>query len=132
MRRRSGRILLAAGAAVSALAWAAGAAAQVDPGLLRERQAARMEADSLRQDQLAAARRTQAARDHADAAATLRATQPPAAPGSFRPAPPQVLPERGDPAAALSLRLDELDRLTDARLARSNAAIRAVKPASER
>ncbi len=132
MRRRSGRILLAAGAAVSALAWAAGAAAQVDPGLLRERQAARMEADSLRQDQLAAARRAQAARDRADAAATLRATQPPAAPGSLQPGPPQVLPERGDPAAALSLRLDELDRLTDARLARSNAAIRAVKPASER
>lgn len=131
MRRRSGRILLAAGMALSALAWAAGAAAQADPGLLRERQAARMEADSLRQDQLAAARRAQAARDRADTAATLRAAQSPAAPGSLRPAPPQVLPERGDPAAALSLRLDELDRLTDARLARSNAAIRAVRPASD-
>ncbi|MFT4254364.1 MAG: hypothetical protein QM608_18005, partial [Caulobacter sp.] len=61
-------------------------------------------------------------------AASLRAMRPPEA----APAPTvQALPERGDAAAALSLRLDELDRLTDERLARSNAVIRAVRPASD-
>ncbi|MBI1682429.1 hypothetical protein [Caulobacter hibisci] len=126
----TGRSMGAAALAVALAGapWSGAALAQVDPGALRDRNAARMEIDSLRQDQLASARRVQAARDRAAAGAAVHGLA--TAPASPRPL--RALPERGDPAAAQSLRLDELDRLTDARLARSNAAIRAIKPASER
>lgn len=124
-----------AGAAAINLALAAGVAgAQVDPLAAHEQAVTRMELDAARQAQMAEARRAQAARDHAAAAQTLRSlrAQGASAGQPYRPPPPEVLPERGDPSAALSLRLDALDRLTDARLARSNEVLRAIKPASER
>lgn len=130
MNGRSTKAILAVGAALPALLGAASALAQVTPGMALERDAARMEVESLRQDQMAAARRAQAARDRAVVGSTLQGLATARDPASPRQL--QSPPERGGPAAALSLRLDELDRLTDARLARSNAAIRAVKPASER
>ncbi|PVM88125.1 hypothetical protein DDF62_15205 [Caulobacter radicis] len=126
---------LLAGTVAAALALAASAAgAQTDASLAQERAAARMEIEALRQQQMAQARQAQAARDRAAAAQTLRSLQAQgSAPGEpYRPPPAEVLPERGDPSAGLSLRLDELDRLTDARLARSNEVLRAIKPASDR
>lgn len=132
--------LVLAGAVATGLALAANAAsAQTDRGLAdarlaQERAAARMEIETLRQEQMAQARQAQAARDRAAAAQTLRSLQAQGAGVGqpYRPPPAEVLPERGDPSAGLSLRLDELDRLTDARLARSNEVLRAIKPASER
>ncbi|KSB88419.1 hypothetical protein AS593_05145 [Caulobacter vibrioides] len=122
-------------AAATGLALAANAAgAQVDPLLAQERAAARMEIEALRQQQMAEAREAQAAHDRAATAQTLRALQAQGASAGrpYRPPPVQALPERGDPSAGLSLGLGELDRLTDARLARSNEVLRAIKPASER
>ncbi|NGM51252.1 hypothetical protein G5B46_16710 [Caulobacter sp. 602-2] len=109
-------------------------AGQAEAGLAQERAAARMEIEALRQQQMAQAREAQAARDRAAAAQTLRSLQAQGASAGrpYRPPPAEVLPERGDPSAGLSLRLDELDRLTDARLARSNEVLRAIRPASER
>ncbi|MDG2531822.1 hypothetical protein [Caulobacter endophyticus] len=127
------RVLAMRVAAGLALA-ASGASAQTDAGLAQERAAARMEIEALRQEQMAQARQAQAARDRAAAAQTLRALQAQGASAGrpYRTPPAEVLPERGDPSAGLSLRLDQLDRLTDARLARSNEVLRAIKPASER
>ncbi|PLR21400.1 hypothetical protein SGCZBJ_20595 [Caulobacter zeae] len=127
--------LLLAGAVSTGLALAASAAsAQTDAGLAQQRAAARMEIEALRQQQMAQGQEAQAARDRAAAAQTLRSLQAQGASTGqpYRPPPAEVLPERGDPSAGLSLRLDELDRLTDARLARSNEVLRAIKPASDR
>ncbi|PVM74934.1 hypothetical protein [Caulobacter radicis] len=131
---------LLAGTVAAGLALAASAASAqtdaglADAGLAQERAAARMKIEALRQQQMEQAQQAQAARDRAAAAQTLRSLQAQAsAPGQpYRPPPAEVLPERGDPSAGLSLRLDELDRLTDARLARSNEVLRAIKPASDR
>jgi hypothetical protein len=128
--KRTVAMTVAAGVALAASA----AGAQTDPLLAQERAASRMEIEALRQQQMAAAREAQAARDRAATAQTLRGLQRQgSAPGQpYRPPPAEVLPERGDPTAGLSLGLGELDRLTDARLARSNEVLRAIKPASER
>lgn len=123
------------GAAAIGLGLAASAAgAQVDPLAAHQRAMTRMELEAARQAQMAAGRQAQAARDRAATAQTLRALQAQAttAGQSYRPPPVEALPERGDPSTGLSLRLDELDRLTDARLARSNEVLRAIKPASDR
>jgi len=127
------RILAMTVAASVALA-ANAAGAQTDALLAQERAASRMEVEALRQQQMAAAREAQAARDRAAAAQTLRTLQGQGASAGqpYGPPPATVLPERGDPTAGLSLGLGELDRLTDARLARSNEVLRAIKPASER
>jgi hypothetical protein len=124
-----------AGMAATGLALAATAAgAQVDPLAAHDRAMIRMELEQSRQAQMAAARQAQAARDRAAAAQTLRGLQARGGDAGqpYRPPPVEALPERGDPSVGLSLRLDELDRLTDARLARSNEVLRAIKPASER
>ena len=125
---------LAGLAAVGVTAVAGAAFAQTDPRILQERQAARMELEAARQAQMASDREAQAARDRAATAQTLRGLQAQggAAGQPYRPPPAQVLPERGDPSSAASLGLEQLDRLTDARLARSNEVLRAIRPASER
>ncbi|PVM94225.1 hypothetical protein [Caulobacter endophyticus] len=127
------RILATTTATCLALA-ASAASAQTDALQAQERAASRMEVEALRQQQMAAAREAQAARDRAATAQTLRALQGQGASAGqpYRPPPAMVLPERGDPTAGLSPGLGELDRLTDARLARSNEVLRAIKPASER
>lgn len=127
------RGLIMKAVAAVALGAACPVLAQVDPAALHAREAARIEAESLRREQAAAAARIQAGQDRAATAQTLRGLRETgAAPQGYRPPPVEALPERGDPSAGLSLRLNELDRLTDDRLARSNEVLRGIKPASER
>lgn len=134
MAARSTTTLAAAAGALLAFGGAGSVLAQVDPQGLHALEAARLEADALRREQAAAIARVQAAQDRAATAQTLRGLQARSASpdAAYRPDPVRPLPERGDPSAGLSLRLDQLDRLTDERLARSNEVLRGVKPASER
>lgn len=115
-----------------ALALGAPAFAQADLRALRERNAIVQQQDIARQDALAAQREAAAAQDRQATQLTLRSldenARRPVEP-TLRPA-LSAIPPRGSDAQDLAVDLERMDRMTDARLAESNARLRAVKPAS--
>ena len=128
------RITRAGAVSLAALAVASGAAAQDGLRELRALNAAQHSAEIARQDALAAQREVMARQDQLqttlvlrelDAARILRQGSsgliiPPPAP------PPQSGPD------SLQAQMDRMERLTQDALARSNARVRAVRPASDR
>jgi hypothetical protein len=57
--------------------------------------------------------------------------QPPGTAGLIAP-PPATITSPDDGQASLSMQMDRMERLTQDAMARSNAKVRAVRPASER
>jgi hypothetical protein len=124
-------IATAALAAVALCASSAPVFAQVDLRLLRQQNEIRQQQDTARQDALAAQRESAAAQSRYDTQLTLRsldaAVRPPPTEPTLRPtvAPPPRGPSPEDMAADA----ERMDRLTDARLAESNARLRDIAPA---
>jgi len=130
------RMKLAAGVSLAALAMAGGASAQDALSELRAQNAAAQAAEIARQDLLATQREISARQDQARTAMVLRdletaRTQPPGTAGLIAPLPTTIAPP-DDGLTSLSMQMDRMDRLTQDAMARSNAKVRAVRPASER
>jgi hypothetical protein len=130
------RMKLAAGVSLAALAMAGGASAQDALSELRAQNAAAQAAEIARQDLLATQREIPARQDQARTAMVLRdletaRTQPPGTAGLAAPPPATIMP-RDDGLTSLSMQMDRMQRLTQDAMARSNAKVRAVRPASER
>jgi hypothetical protein len=110
----------------------ASAFAQTDLRALRERNAILQQQDIARQNSLAAQREQSAAQSRYATQLTLRglneSATPPAEP-SLRPSLPAT-PPRGSSVDDMAADIERMDRLTDERLAASNARLRAIKPAS--
>lgn len=128
----------AAGVSLIALASSGGAMAQDAGAALRElraQNAAAQTADAARQDLLATQREITARQDQARTNLVLREldtarAQPPALAGVVAPPPAPILPP--DAAAnSFAAQMDRMERLTQDALARGNARIRAIRPASE-
>ncbi len=118
--------------AIAALAVGGPALAQVDMRALRDQNLVLQQQDIARQNALGAQREAAAAQSRYSTQQTLRdlqmtPTTTPVAP-SLRPTLPAV-PPRGPSADDDAVQAEQIDRLTDARLAESNARLRAVKPA---
>jgi hypothetical protein len=104
---------------------------------LRAQNAAAQSAEIAHQDLLALQREIQARQDQIRTALVLREldaarTSPPGLTGSLTGpliAPPTVAPEIS--LDSITLQMDRMERLTQDALARGNARIRAVRPASE-
>jgi hypothetical protein len=130
------RMKLAAGVSLAALAMAGGASAQDALSELRAQNAAAQAAEIARQDLLATQREISARQDQARTALVLRnletaRAQPPGTAGLIAPPPSTVVaPDEG--LTSLSTQMDRMQRLTQDAMARSNAKVRAVRPASER
>lgn len=127
------RIRWACGVSLAALAVASGAAAQDGLRELRALNAVQHSAELARQDALAAQREVMARQDQLQTTLVLRELDtarilPPGSNGLIIPpaAPPQADPE------SLQAQMDRMERLTQDALARSNARVRAVRPASDR
>lgn len=105
--------------------------AQVDLRVLRQQGEIQQQQDIARQDALATQREISAAQRRYDTQMTLRSLSEAAAPRSTEPtlrstvAPPPRTPSADDIAADAA----RMEQLTDARLAESNARLRAVTPA---
>ncbi len=128
------RIRWIAGAGLAALAAAGGASAQDTLRELRALNAAQQGAEIVRQDALAAQREITARQDQLQTTLVLREldaarSTPPGSSGL-------VIPPPGPPLAAgpdsLQDQMGRMERLTQDALARSNARVRAVRPASDR
>lgn len=117
---------------LAVLAAGAPAFAQADLRVLRQQNEIRQQQDIARQNALAALREADAAQRRYDTQLALRSldatTTPPSAP-TLRPALPPM-PPRGPSAQDMAADIERMDRLTDERLAQSNARLRAIKPAS--
>jgi hypothetical protein len=130
------RMKLATGVSLAALAMAGGASAQDALSELRAQNAAAQAAEIARQDLLATQREITARQDQARTAIVLRdldaaRTQPPGTAGLTTPPPATITPP-DEGLTSLSMQMDRMDRLTQDAMARSNAKVRAVRPASER
>ncbi len=129
-----GRIRWMAGAGLAALAAAGGASAHDTLRELRALNAAQQGAEIARQDALAAQREITARQDQLQTTLVLREldaarTTPPGSDGPVIP-PPAPAPAAGPDS--LQDQMDRMERLTQDALARSNARVRAVRPASDR
>lgn len=129
-----GRIRWIAGASLAVAAAAGGASGQDTLRELRALNAAQLGADIARQDALAAQREIIARQDQLQTALVLREldaarTTPPGSRGLIIPSP--APPPAAGPDS-LQDQLDRMERLTQDALARSNARVRAVRPASDR
>ena len=129
------RIRWAMGASLSVLAAASGTAAQTDAlRELRAHNAAQHSAEIARQDLLAIQREIVARQDQASTGLMLRelstAQVTPPGTNGLTLTPPMALPETG--ADSVMGQMDRMERLTQDALARSNARVRAVRPASDR
>lgn len=129
-----GRIRWIAGAGLAALAAAGGASAQDTLPELRALNAAQQGAEIARQDALAAQREITARQDQLQTALVLREldaarTAPLGSNGLILP-PPAPPPVSGP--ESFQGQMDRLERLTQDALARSNARVLAVRPASDR
>ncbi|WP_419317546.1 hypothetical protein ACN2C7_13830 [Caulobacter sp. ErkDOM-E] len=131
-----GRIRWIAGAGLAALAAAGGASAQDTLPELRALNAAQQGAEIARQDALAAQREITARQDQLQTALVLREldaarTAPPGSNGLIIPPPAPAPPPASGPESFQG-QMDRLERLTQDALARSNARVLAVRPASDR
>jgi hypothetical protein len=130
------RMKLAAGVSLAALAMAGAASAQDALSELRAQNAAAQAAEIARQDLLATQREISARQDQARTALVLRdleaaRTQPPGTARLIAPS-PATITSPDDGLTSLSMQMDRMERLTQDAMARSNAKVRAVRPASER
>jgi hypothetical protein len=130
------RMKLAAGVSLAALAMAGAASAQDALSELRAQNAAAQAAEIARQDLLATQREISARQDQTRTALVLRdleaaRTQPPGTARLIAP-PPATITSPDDGLTSLSMQMDRMERLTQDAMARSNAKVRAVRPASER
>ena len=130
------RMKLAAGVSLAALAMAGGVSAQDAMSELRAQNAAAQAAEIARQDLLATQREITARQDQARTAMVLRdldaaRAQPPGTAG-LTTSPPTTITPPDAGLTSLSMQMDRMERLTQDAMARSNAKIRAVRPASER
>lgn len=128
------RIRWACGVSLAALAVASGAAAQDGLRELRALNATQHGAEIARQDVLAAQREVIARQDQLQTTLVLRELDtarivPPGSNGLVIP-PPAPPPQTGPDS--LQAQMDRMERLTQDALARSNARVRAVRPASDR
>lgn len=128
------RIRWIAGISLTALTAASGAAAQDTLRELRAQNAAQQGAEIARQDALAAQREITARQDQLQTTLVLRQldaarTTPPGSNGLVI-APPAPAPASGP--ESFQGQMDRMERLTQDALARSNARVRAVRPASDR
>lgn len=121
----------ALGAATGLLAAGGPALAQADLRLLREQNQILQQQDIARQNALSAQREASAARGRYEAQQALRPLDAtPRAPSEPQLRPSQPVAPRGPAADPGYVALNErLDRLTDTRLAESNARLRAITPA---
>ncbi|WP_419254882.1 hypothetical protein ACN2C6_05450 [Caulobacter sp. ErkDOM-YI] len=129
-----GRIRWIAGAGLAALAAADGASAQDTLRELRALNAAQQGAEIARQDALAAQREIAARQDQLQTTLVLREldaarSTPPGSSGLIVPPPAPPLAAGPD---SLQDQMDRMERLTQDALVRSNARVRAVRPASDR
>ena len=129
------RIRWAMGASLTVLAAGSGAAAQADAlRELRDQNAAQHSAEIARQDLLAVQREIVARQDQASTGLMLRelntALATPPGTNGLTLTPPIPLPESG--SDSITGQMDRMERLTQDALARSNARVRAVRPASDR
>jgi hypothetical protein len=127
------RITSIAGAGLAVLAVAGAASAQDTLRELRAQNAAQQSAEIARQDALAAQREITARQDQLRTALVLREldaarTTPPGSNGLVIP-PPAPPPASGP--ESFQGQMDRMERLTQDALTRSNARVRAVRPASE-
>ncbi len=127
------RITSIAGAGLAVLAAAGAASAQDTLRELRAQNAAQQSAEIARQDALAAQREITARQDQLRTALVLREldaarTTPPGSNGLVIP-PPAPPPPSGP--ESFQGQMDRMERLTQDALTRSNARVRAVRPASE-
>ena len=121
----------ALGAMMALLAAGGPAIAQVDLRVMREQNQILQQQDIARQNALAAQREASAARGRYEAQLALRpldSTPRPLSELQLRPSLPPV-PPRGREASDYAAEAERLDRLTDERLAASNARLRAITPA---
>lgn len=124
----------ATGVSLAVLAVVSGASAQDALRELRAQNAATQNAEIMRQDMLAAQREITARQDQTRTALVLREleaarTTPPGSAGLKIP-PPTPAPELS--SDSLTVQMDRMERLTQDVLARSNARVRAVRPATDR
>jgi hypothetical protein len=130
------RLKLAAGVSLVAVAMASVASAQDPLRELRAQNEAAQAAEIARQDLLATQREITARQDQARTDMVLRQldaarAQPPGTTGLVVPPPTTITsPDAGQ--TSLSMQMDRMERLTQDAMARSNARVRAVRPASER
>jgi hypothetical protein len=119
--------------ATAVLATVAGGAcawAQVDLRALRQQNEIRQQQDIARQDTLAAQRELSAAQSRYATQQTLRSLGEAGRPSTGPLLRPTVAPPpRGPSADDLATDAERMERLTDERLAASNARLRAVTPA---
>lgn len=114
------------------LAALGGAAQAQDLRALQARNAAAHALEDARRDLLTSQIEASNAREQAASAARLRALDAQrSAPGTLTIPPARVIDEPGRRDAELSASASQLDRLTQAALAESNARMRAIRPASE-
>ena len=130
------RMRLAAGVSLLALALAGGASAQDALSEIRAQNAAAQAAEIARQDMLATQREITARQDQTRTDLVLRQldaarAQPPGTTGLVV-SPPTTITSPNDGLSSLSMQMDRMERLTQDAMARSNAKVRAVRPASER
>lgn len=127
------RIRWACGVSLAALAVASGAAAQDGLRELRALNAVQHSAELARQDALAAQREVMARQDQLQTTLVLREldTARILPPGSNGLIIPPAAPAHAGPES-LQAQMDRMERLTQDALARSNARVRAVRPASDR
>jgi hypothetical protein len=130
------RMRLAAGVSLAALAMAGGAGAQDALSELRAQNAAAQAAEIARQDLMATQREITARQDQARTDLVLRQldasrAQPLGATGMVVP-PPTTISPPDEGQGSLTMQMDRMERLTQDAMARSNAKVRAVRPASER
>jgi hypothetical protein len=118
--------------AIAGVSLGAGALAQADLRALSQQNQIRQQQDIARRDALAAQQQASAAQSRYETQLTLRSLDAargprPAAP-TLRPAQP-VAPPRGADPADIAADAERMDRLTDERLAESNARLREITPA---
>ena len=122
-------MVIAVSASMGSLAWS-----QANLRVLHDHNAILQQQDIARQNALAAQAETTAARNHQDAQLALRPLDArPSSPSSLselnlRPS-LSATPPRGSDASDDAVQAERMDRLTDERLAQSNARLRALTPA---
>ena len=118
-------------AALAAAAFGAPALGQVDLRALRQENEIRQQQDIARQDALAAQRELSSAQSRYNTQLTLRSLDPATVPRSTEPTlrPAVTPPPRGPSADDIAANAERMDRLTDERLAASNARLRDITPA---
>ena len=118
-------------AALAAVAVGAPAWAQLDQRALRQQAEIQQQQDIARQNALASQREISAAQSRYDTQLTLRSLSDAAAPRSTEPTlrPTVAPPPRTPSADEIAADAARMDRMTDARLAESNARLRDIAPA---